>query len=118
MTEQEKRNEELLTNTFATWRAEFRRILADHRQEIQTRLERIEQEIEKKSDKENVELLARSIHHELRRHSDEINRLHARVSTKMGTETMWKIVGLTLTVGAAVGGLISYLINLTLKLNP
>ncbi len=115
MTEQ---NEQMLAKVFDNWRAEFRRILEDHRREIQTRLEKIEIEIEKKSDKENVELLARSIHDELRRHSDEINRLHSRVGTKMGTETMWKIVGFTLAIGSAVGGLVSYLINLTMKVSP
>lgn len=111
-------NEQMLTKVFDNWRAEFRRILEDHRREIQSRLEKIEIEIEKKSDKENVELLSRSIHDELRRHSDEINRLHSRVGAKMGTETMWKIIGLTLAIGSAVGGLISYLINLTMKMNP
>ncbi len=36
----------------------------------------------------------------------------------MGTETMWKIIGLTLAIGSAVGGLVSYLINLTMKMSP
>jgi preprotein translocase subunit Sss1 len=31
---------------------------------------------------------------------------------------MWKIVGLTLGIGTAVGGLIGYLIHLMLKVNP
>ena len=47
-------------------------ILEDHRREIQNRLEKIEREIEKKSDKENVDMLARSIYSELRRHTEEI----------------------------------------------
>ena len=73
---------------------------------------------EKKSDKENVEVLVRGINSDLHRHAEEIDRLHTRVSGKVGTETMWKIVGLTLGVGTAVGGLIGYLINLTLRLKP
>ena len=38
--------ERLLAKTFDAWRAEFRRILEDHRREIQDRLEKIEREIE------------------------------------------------------------------------
>jgi preprotein translocase subunit Sss1 len=36
----------------------------------------------------------------------------------MGTETMWKIVGLVLTIGSTIGGLIGFLIHLLLKVNP
>lgn len=86
--------------------------------EIQDRLEKIEREIEKKSDKENVEVLVRSIYSDLHRHAEEIDRLHARVGSKMGTETMWKIVGLVLTIGSTIGGLVGFLIHLLLKVNP
>jgi len=103
-------SEELLARTFDHWREEFRSIL-----EIQDRLEKIEREIEKKSDKENVEVLVRSIYSDLHRHAEEIDRLHARVGSKMGTETMWKIVGLVLTIGSTVGGLIGFLIHLLLR---
>ena len=109
-------SEELLARTFETWREEFRSILESHRREIQDRLEKIEREIEKKSDKENVDVLVRSINADLHRHAAEIDRLHKRVGDKMGTETMWKIVGLTLAVGTTLGGLIGYFINLMLKL--
>jgi len=111
-------SEELLARTFDTWRQEFRDILENHRREIQARLEKIEREIEKKSDKENVDVLVRGIYSDLHRHAEEIDRLHARVSTKIGADTMWKIIGLALGIGTAVGGLIGYLINLTLKLKP
>jgi len=47
-------SERLLAKTFDAWRAEFRSILEDHRRDIQDRLEHIEREIEKKSDKENL----------------------------------------------------------------
>ena len=109
-------HEELLARTFEGWREEFRGILESHRREIQARLEKIEREIEKKSDKENVEILVRGIHEELRRHGEEISRLHGRVSTKMGTETMWKLSALLLSVAGAVGGLIGFLIHLLLRL--
>ena len=109
-------SEEMLARTFDTWRKEFRGILENHRREIQERLEKIEREIEKKSDKENVEVLVRGINSDLHRHAEEIDRLHTRVSEKVGTETMWKIVGLALSVGTAVGGLVGYLINLMLRL--
>jgi len=99
-------SEELLARTFEHWREEFRSILENHRREIQDRLEKIEREIEKKSDKENVEVLVRSIYSDLHRHAE------------MGTETMWKIVGLVLTIGSTIGGLVGFLIHLLLKVNP
>lgn len=77
-----------------------------------------EREIEKKSDKENVEVLVRSIYADLHRHAEEIDRLHARVGSKMGTETMWKIVGLVMTIGSTIGGLVGFLIHLMLKVKP
>jgi predicted phage gp36 major capsid-like protein len=112
------RRNEVLTRTFEEWRAEFRVILEDHRREIQDRLEKIEREIENKSDKENVDVVVRGIHDELRRHASEIACLHNRVSTKMESETMWKIIGLALTLGGGIGGLIGFLIHLLLRLNP
>jgi hypothetical protein len=47
-------SEEMLARTFDAWRKEFRGILENHRREIQDRLEKIEREIEKKSDKEKI----------------------------------------------------------------
>ena len=111
-------SEELLARTFDGWREEFRAILETHRREIQARLEKIEREIEKKSDKENVEIMVRGIHDELRRHADEIDRLHVRVTAKMGTETMWKLAALLLAVAGAVGGLFGFLIHLLMRLRP
>ncbi|MBT8339656.1 MAG: hypothetical protein HKP58_09780 [Desulfatitalea sp.] len=101
-----------LSETFDTWRAEFRRILEDHRREIQNRLEKIEREIEKKSDKENVDLLARSIREELRRHTDDIKNLYVGLNEKMGVDTMWKVIGLVLTLGSAFGGIVGFTIHL------
>lgn len=105
-------NERLLARTFEAWRAEFRSILEDHRREIQARLEKIEREIEKKSDKENVDLLARSIREELRRNSDDIKNLYAGLNNKLGIETMWKVVGLVLTLGSVFGGIVGFLVHL------
>ncbi len=105
-------SERLLVRTFDAWRAEFRSILEDHRREIQARLEKIEREIEKKSDKENVDLLARSIHEELRRHADDIKNLYAGLNDKLGIGTMWKVVGLVLTLGSVFGGVVGFVIHL------
>jgi len=105
-------SERLLVRTFDAWRAEFRSILEDHRREIQARLEKIEREFEKKSDKENVDLLARSIHEELRRHADDIKNLYAGLNDKLGIETMWKVVGLVLTLGSVFGGVVGFVIHL------
>ena len=104
-------SEELLARTFDHWREEFRSILESHRREIQDRLEKIEREIEKKSDKENVDLLVRSIQDDLRRHTDDIKNLQSGMNEKMGVETMWKVVGLVLTVGGAVGGVVGFLVH-------
>ena len=104
-------SERLLVKTFDQWRAEFRSILEEHRRDIQDRLERIEREIEKKSDKENVELIVRGINHELTRHAEQITCLHAAVESKVGTDTMWKVVGLVVTLGGIVSGIISAIIN-------
>ena len=118
MEEQKKQQELFFTRAFEAWRDEFRGILENHRREIQDRLEKIEREIEKKSDKENVDVLVRGIHEELHRHTDEINRLHARVGAKLGSDTMWKIAAFALAIGGAVGGLIGFLINLLMKVRP
>ena len=104
-------SERLLVKTFDQWRAEFRSILEEHRRDIQNRLEKIEREIEKKSDKENVDLIVRGINHELARHAEQITCLHAAVASKVGTDTMWKIVGLVVTLGGIVSGIISAIIN-------
>ena len=105
-------SERLLVRTFEAWRSEFRGILEDHRREIQARLEKIEREIEKKSDKETVDLLVNSVQEDLRRHADDIKTLEAGLANKMDVQTMWKVVGLVLTLGAAVGGLVSFLVQL------
>ena len=103
--------EAYLTRTFDTWRAEFRAILEDHRRDIQDRLERIEREIEKKSDKENVDLLVGSLREDLRRHAEDIKSVSGQLHTKMGVETMWKVVTLVLALGGAIGGLLGFLLR-------
>jgi len=107
--------ESLLARTFDAWRAEFRSILEDHRREIHARLEQIEREIEKKSDKEHVEVLVRTIHSDLRRHSDDIKTLYERLHYKMGTDTMRRVVGLVLTLGSVVGGIVGFVVHLLAK---
>ncbi len=104
-------SERLLAKTFDAWRAEFRTILEDHRRDIQNRLEKIEREIEKKSDKENVELVVRGINDELERHAEEIKSLHTGLEAKVGVETMWKVVGLVVALGGIISGVISAIIN-------
>ena len=104
-------SERLLAKTFDAWRAEFRTILEDHRRDIQNRLEKIEREIEKKSDKENVDLIVRGINDELARHAEEIKSLHAGLEGKVGVETMWKVVGLVVALGGIISGVISAIIN-------
>ncbi len=108
-------SESLLARTFDAWRAEFRSILEDHRREIHARLEQIEREIEKKSDKEHVDLLVRTIHADLRRHSDDIKTIYERLNDKMGTDTMWRVVGLVLTLGSVVGGIVGFVVHFLAK---
>jgi len=104
-------SERLLAKTFDAWRAEFRSILEDHRRDIQNRLEHTEREIEKKSDKENVELIVRGINDELTRHAEQIRELNTGLGGKVGVDTMWKIAGLIVTIGGIVSGIISAVIN-------
>ena len=104
-------SERLLAKTFDTWRAEFRTILEDHRRDIQNRLEMIEQRIEKKSDRENVDLVVRGINEELKRHAEEIKGLHTGLEGKVGSDTMWKVVGLVVALGGIISGVISAVIN-------
>ena len=104
-------SERMLAKTFDAWRSEFRTILEDHRRDIQNRLEMIEQRIEKKSDREYVDLVVRGINDDLRRHAEEIKCLNAGLDCKVGVETMWKVVGLVVTLGGIVSGIISAVIN-------
>lgn len=104
-------SERLLAKTFEAWRAEFRSILEEHQRDIQGRLEKIEREIEKKSDKENVDLIVRGINDELERHASEIKELHKDLEGKVGVETMWKVVGLVVALGGILSGIISAIIN-------
>lgn len=101
----------MLAKTFDAWRSEFRTILEDHRRDIQNRLEMIEQRIEKKSDREYVDLIIRGVNDDLRRHADEIKNLNSAMDGKVGTDTMWKVVGLVVTLGGIVSGIISAIIN-------
>jgi fructosamine-3-kinase len=104
-------SERLLAKTFDAWRAEFRTILEDHRRDIQNRLEMIERRMEQKSDRENVDLVVRGINEELNRHAEEIKNLHTGLEGKVGSDTMWKVVGLVVTLGGIVSGIISAVIN-------
>lgn len=104
-------SERLLAKTFDAWRAEFRVILEDHRRDIQNRLEMIEQRLEKKTDRENVDVIVRGINDELARHADELKNLHTGLEGKVGTDTMWKVVGLVVTLGGIISGIISAIIS-------
>lgn len=109
------RYEQFLARTFKVWREEFRNILEDHRREIQVRLEKIEREIEQKSDKENVELVVGALREDMGRNIQSIRDLYHQINAKMNTDVMWKVVGLVLTVGSIFGGLIGFLINLLIR---
>ena len=106
-----EQGERLLTHTFDTWRNEFRGILEGHRREIQTRLTLIEHEIEKKSDKETVDLLMHSVQEDLHRQAEDIKTLATGLTGKMGVETMWKVIGLVLTLSGAVGAIVGFVIH-------
>jgi hypothetical protein len=105
----------LLTQTFEHWHTEFRALLEEHRRDIQSRLERIEKELDRKSDKETVELMVTGVREDLRRHADDIKCLYIGMGTKVSAETMWKVAGLMLSVGGIIAGIVSFLLNLLLK---
>ncbi len=104
-------SERLLAKTFDAWRSEFRTILEEHRRDIQNRLEMIEHRLEKKSDREYVDLIVRGVNEDLRQHAEEIKGLHTSLEGKVGVETMWKVVGLVVAVGGIISGVISAIIN-------
>ena len=107
--------ESFLSDNFNNWRNEFRSILENHRQDISNRLDRIERSLEQKSDKEHVQLIVTGIRQDLTRHAEEIDGLQTALNRKMGTETMWKIIGLVIALASGLGGLIGFLVTLVLK---
>jgi hypothetical protein len=104
-------SERLLAKTFDQWRAEFRGILEDHRKDIQSRLEKIEHQIEQKSDKENVTLIVQGINDELARHAEEIKGLHSALEGKAGTDSLWKLAAIIVTVCGILSGIISAVLS-------
>ncbi len=104
-------SERMLAKTFDQWRAEFREILEDHRRDIQSRLETIERRIELKSDKESVDLVVRSINEELARHADDIKSLRSEIGCKVGSDTLWKMVGLVVALGGIISGIVSAIVG-------
>jgi len=101
--------------TFERWHAEFRALLEEHRRDIQARLERIEKELDRKSDKDTVELMVNGVREDLRRHSEDIKCLYVGMSTKVSAETMWKVAGLMLSLGGIIAGIVTFLLNLLVK---
>ena len=57
----EASNEAFFTRVFGEWRAEFRSILEGHKRDIEARLEKIEQGMEKKSDKKHELHISRTM---------------------------------------------------------
>lgn len=105
----------ILTQTFEHWHAEFRTLLEDHRRDIQTRLDRIEKELDRKSDRETVELMINGVREDLRRHSEDIKCLYVGLGTKVSAETMWKVAGLMISLGGIIAGIVTFLLNLLVK---
>jgi hypothetical protein len=115
MTEQTQAQEAFVSQTFEHWHAEFRMLLEEHRRDIQVRLERIEKELDRKSDKETVELMITGVRDDLRRHADDIKCLYIGLHTKVSAETMWKVAGLALSLGGVIAGIVTFLLNLLVK---
>lgn len=101
--------------TFEHWHAEFRALLEEHRRDIQSRLERIEKELDRKSDKETVELMVSGVREDLRRHAEDIKCLYVGMNTKVSAETMWKVAGLALSLGGIIAGIVSFFLNWLVK---
>ncbi len=104
-------SERLLAKTFDAWRAEFREILEEHRKDIQDRLEKIERQIETKSDKECVALMVSGVNSELKRHTDEIKGIQTALEGKAGTESLWKVAAIIVAVGGLFSGIISLIVS-------
>lgn len=104
-------SERVLAKTFDAWRAEFREILEEHRKDIQNRLEKIERQIEQKSDKEYVALMVSGINDELARHTDEIKGIQTALEGKAGTESLWKLAVIIVAIGGVLSGIISAIVT-------
>ena len=61
-----------------------------------------------------MDLVVRGIHEELRRNSDDIKDIYVGLNEKMGVETMWKVIGLVLTIGSVFGGIVGFVVHLTM----
>lgn len=104
-----------VAQTFEHWHVEFRTLLEEHRLDIQARLERIEKELDRKSDKETVELMVTGVREDLRRHAEDIKCLYVGLSTKVSADTMWKVATLVLSLGGIIAGVVSFLLNLLVR---
>lgn len=104
-----------MSQTFEHWHAEFRALLEEHRRDIQARLERIEKELDRKSDKESVELMVTGVREDLRRHADDIKCLYVGMGTKVSADTMWKVAALVLSLGGIIAGIVSFLLGLLVR---
>ena len=104
-----------LTQTFEHWHAEFRTLLEDHRRDILARLERLERELDRKSDKDLVEVIVAGVREDLRRHAGDIQCLYAGLGSKVSAETMWKVAALVLSLGGIIAGIVSFLLGLLVK---
>ena len=93
----------------------FRALLEEHRRDIQSRLERLERELDRKSDKDTVELMITGVREDLRRHSEDIKCLYVGLSTKVSAETMWKVAGLVISLGGIIAGIVSFLLGLLVR---
>ena len=104
-------SERILAKTFDAWRAEFRATLEEHRRDIQDRLEKIEHQIESKSDKECVALMVSGMNDELSRHTDEIMGIQTALEGKAGTENLWKLAAIIVAIGGVLSGIISTVVS-------
>lgn len=107
--------ERMLGKLFGDWQRNMQTMLENHNRDIRDRLAKIEREIDKKSDKEQVEIMFQNTHRELKRQEEDINKIFASLNDKMGVATMWKIVGLVMALGSAFGGIIGFGISLIAK---
>ncbi len=94
---------------------ELRGILETHNRDIQARLTKIEKQIDERPDKDTVNLLNKNIQDDVIRQGEDITKLDAVIGKKMNTETMWKLMGLVLTVGTGFGSLIGFVIHILMR---
>ena len=115
-----------LAASLKEFEASVRQMLADHQKAIETRLAEqketlaarlgdISRLIEKKVDREYLDLQISMLNKEIDSLTADQRTAAVVLTKKAENETLWKVAGLTLTLGAIISGILQFIIHLLIK---